>query len=329
MNDNDVFIPQPWLRAAHLQTLLPRMVYRKRQWYGEWEVFALDDGDFIELCWYRIPSPDSHRPLVVLFHGLEGSVDSPYIWQTMDALANQGIDSVVMHFRGCGKTPINRLPRAYHSGDIGDPTAVINALNQRYPNRTLHAIGFSLGGNMLAQLMSHDIAQSISSAAICCAPLDLMSCSQRIDQGFSKLYRRYLLTPLKQKFITKQKRGLFSDSDVLADINVASMESFLEFDDKVTAPLHGFKDVHDYYQRASGKQFLNRIKQPTLIVHAADDPFLGPDVVPQTDEMNSYVCYEQHPHGGHMGFIDYRRGFHSWLPQRLVNWVTEQETTQA
>lgn len=329
MNDNQRFLPRPWLRASHLQTLLPRLIYRKRKWYGTWETFALSDGDFIELCWYQQPAPDSRRPLVILFHGLEGSVDSPYIWQTMETLAEQGFDSVVMHFRGCGKTPINRLPRAYHSGDIGDPKAVIDALAKRYPQRSFHAIGFSLGGNMLAQLMSTDAAEAISSAAICCAPLDLMSCSKRIDHGFSKLYRKYLLTPLKYKFSTKQQRGVFHDWPAMADIDVSTMTSFLEFDDKVTAPLHGFKDAHDYYQRASGKQFLKYIKQPTLIVHADDDPFLGSDVVPQAHEMNNFVHYERQPHGGHMGFVDYQRGFYSWLPKRLVKWVSEQEVEQA
>jgi len=328
MSTIESFNPSAWLRPPHIQTLLPRLVFRRRQWYGQWETFALNDGDFIELCWHPHATPDSQRPLVVLFHGLEGSVDSPYIWQTMEELAEHGIDSVVMHFRGCGKTPINRLPRAYHSGDIGDPTAVIVALRERYPNRSIHTIGFSLGGNMLVQLMSTELADVLTSAAVCCAPLDLMSCSKRIDRGFSRLYRKYLLTPLKQKFTIKQQRGMFKDCTHLNSLDVNKMTSFLEFDDKVTAPLHGFNDVEDYYHRASGKQFLKQVRKPTLIVHANDDPFLGPDVVPHPDEMNPHVTYEKHPHGGHMGFINYQHRFYSWLPTRLVKWVSEKEAEQ-
>lgn len=319
------FVPPLGLANAHVQTLLPRLVGGNRAWSGHWQKIELDDGDFVELCWRKEPDPQSSQPLLVLFHGLEGSVDSPYVWQTMDAAHQLGWNSVVMHFRGCGKRAINRLPRAYHSGDTNDAAFVLNHLHQHYSQMPLYASGFSLGGNMLAQLLTLPIASVIKAATIACAPLDLLSCSERIDRGFSRIYRRYLLTPLKRKVSDKIQQGIIAADSDIAQLNLADMRSFLQFDDVVTAPLHGFTGVHDYYQQASGRQFLADIKVPTLIIHALDDPFLGPRVIPEHTELSDNIDYEISQHGGHMGFMQYRQGrWTSWLPQRLTRFFQQQ-----
>lgn len=313
------FAPPLGLSNPHLQTLWPRVVLPKRPWSGDWQQVELADGDFVDLCWRQRPADNTRRPLLVIFHGLEGSVDSPYVWQTMDSAHALGWNSVVMHFRGCGINGINRLPRAYHSGDTGDAAEVVTQLRQQYPDSALFLAGFSLGGNMLAQLLTTPLADHVSAASIACAPLDLHSCSERIDRGLSRVYRRYLLTPLKQKFNQKRTQNIIGREHPLAELDVEPMRSFFEFDDKVTAPLHGFNGVEDYYRRASGKQFLADIQVPTLILHANDDPFMGAEVVPQPNQLSPTIRYELSPHGGHMGFIQRRQNqWYSWLPERLL-----------
>ena len=319
------FVAPFGLSNPHLQTLTPRILFKPRQWSGHWQPFELADGDFVDLCWRRPPDRCSSKPILLLFHGLEGSVDSPYIWQTMELADALGWQTLVMHFRGCGKSGLNRLPRAYHSGDIGDASAVIDWLQQRFGNARLLTAGFSLGGNMLAQLLANSVSQHLQAAAIACAPLDLHSCSERIDRGLSRIYRRYLLTPLKQKFRLKREQGIIADDHPLANVDTTPMQSFFEFDNDITAPLHGFKNVDDYYHRASGRQFLAHITTPTLIIHAHDDPFMGAAVVPTAKELSAAVTYEVSHHGGHMGFVERKYGrWQSWLPQRLISFLQHQ-----
>lgn len=325
MSEHTHFKPPRGFRNPHLQTLLPRLLFRSRPWSGYWRQFELSDGDFVDLCWYQAPEPDSDKPILLIFHGLEGSVESPYVWQTQQLAANSGWQALVMHFRGCGRSGLNRLPRAYHSGDTGDAEQLINTLRLDYPRAPLLLAGFSLGGNMLAQLLTRTIGQSVTAASICCAPLDLGSCSAKIDKGFSRIYRRYLLSPLKQKFKAKLAAGIMAADHPLANVDVDPMTSFLQFDHCVTAPLHGFSGVNDYYQQASGRQFVPQIEVPTLIVHAADDPFMGPAVIPEADELPAAVRYQCYEHGGHMGFITRQQGqWHSWLPQHILNFLKEQ-----
>ncbi|RUO75993.1 hydrolase [Idiomarina seosinensis] len=320
------FSPPKGFKNPHLQTLLPRVLFRQRPWSGDWQTFELSDGDFVELCWYQKPDNNSTRqPILLLFHGLEGSVESPYIWQTMQLAAKQGWLTLVMHFRGCGQQPINRLPRAYHSGDTGDASEVIQYLACNYSDSPLLVAGFSLGGNMLSQLLTTHSATAVKAATICCAPFNLHACSERIDNGFSRFYRRYLLTPLKQKVTKKISLGIIPQRHPIANLDIKSMTSFFQFDDQVTAPLHGFSNVDDYYQKASGKQFLPEIKTPTLIIHASDDPFMSEAVIPSSKELPASVRYELSARGGHIGFIERHKGqWQSWLPPRLIQFFKEQ-----
>lgn len=325
MTESHPFRPPLGFSNAHLQTLLPRLLFRSRPWAGHWQQFELSDGDFVDLCWYQAPDPSSDKPTLLVFHGLEGSIDSPYVWQTLQLAADCGWQALVMHFRGCGRSGLNRLPRAYHSGDTGDAAELITALTSTNPHSPLLLAGFSLGGNMLAKLLTQEVCQAARAAVISCAPLQLNDCSATIDKGFSRIYRRYLLTPLKQKFQQKLAAGIMPKGHPLAMVNVEPMTSFLQFDHCVTAPLHGFDGVDDYYQRASGRQFLPLIKTPTLIVHAADDPFMGAGVIPAANELAPSVRYELYQHGGHMGFVARQQGqWHSWLPERIITFLKDQ-----
>ncbi|RUO80190.1 hydrolase [Idiomarina tyrosinivorans] len=311
---------------SHIQTLLPRVLFRTPPLEGHWQNVTLTDGDFVELYWQAQKPEQQTGPLVVLFHGLEGGAASPYIWQTLQQCQQQGFNALVMHFRGCGRQPLNRLPRAYHSGDTGDALEVLTYLAKRFPTQPIYLAGFSLGGNMLVKLLAEQPKLPIAAAFVACAPLDLWSCSERIDRGFSRIYRRYLLEPLKQKFEQKVAQGIIPADHPLASVSVKSMRSFFQFDDKVTAPLHGFRSVADYYRRASGRPVLGQINVATRILHAADDPFLGPNVVPKVNELSPTTTYEMAKHGGHMGFIERLDGkLHSWLPSAIAQYFRAKE----
>ncbi len=317
------FIAATGLGNAHLQTLVPRFIRKQALFEPVWETIDTPDGDFLELAWSEDPisaSNNAHdaRPIFVLFHGLEGSFDSPYANGLMHSFANQGWLSVVMHFRGCGPTP-NKLARAYHSGEIYDARQFLELVNQRFPNRPKVAVGISLGGNMLANYLAHFQDQALLNAAtIVSAPLDLSACAQRIEMGFSKVYRRYLLSSMKKNALNKIH--LLEQSLGLTTQHVKTIQRLYQFDDIITAPLHGFKDANDYYQQCSGLQKLNRITIPTQIIHAKDDPFMTHAVIPRFT-LNSNLTYHLFENGGHVGFISGSwRQPQFWLEQALPSY---------
>lgn len=319
---NSDFQPARGCSNCHVQTLLPRIIAGRRKVAGDWEQFNTPDKDFVELFWHRPHTADA--PLLIIFHGLEGSVDSPYAWQMMLKAASSGWNSVVMHFRGCGPT-VNKLARAYHSGDTDDARRLLEQLHQQNPRRPLLAVGYSLGGNMLAKLLGEAPVTGLSAAAVVAAPIDLLACADRINQGFSKVYRNHLLGSLKQKMLTKQETGIIHEQHELSDLNIAQLTNFYEFDDLVTAPLHGFDGVDDYYQRASSRPLLTNVNVPLLMIHAADDPFMTPAVIPSERELSPTITYELSQHGGHMGFVSWQQGrFWHWLPDRVQGFLQQQ-----
>lgn len=318
------FKPPFGLSNCHVQTLLPRLIAGARKIDGRWQQWPTPDGDFVELFWHPAETLSATAPLMVIFHGLEGSVDSPYAWQMMEAAEQQGWQSVVMHFRGCGPTA-NRLPRAYHSGDTGDARALLADLHAQHPERQLFCVGYSLGGNMLVKLLGEQHPPGIAAAVAVAAPIDLAACAGRIDQGFSKVYRNHLLGSLKTKFTLKQQLGTIAPDHQLGQVNMAGLRNFYQFDDQVTAPLHGFDGVDDYYQRASARPHLGAIQTPLLMIHAADDPFMSAEVIPTAAELSTSTTYELSEHGGHMGFVGWRNGrFWDWLPDRIIQYFLEQ-----
>ncbi|WP_417607015.1 hydrolase [Oceanimonas baumannii] len=309
------FQPSWWARHAHLQTILARYLHRTRQPYRN-ERLELPDGDFVDLSW-ATPLQDESRPLVVLFHGLEGSVQSHYVQGMMAVLHSTGWQPVLMHFRGCSGEP-NRLLRAYHSGETEDPAFLINTLRQRFPDRPMAAIGYSLGGNMLVNYLARYRNNPLSTAIVISAPLQLAACADRINRGTSRIYQRYLLNRMKQNWQRKLARhpaaGIRND--------IYAIHSLREFDHCLTAPLHGFTDADEYYRRCSGLPRLPDIVTPTLILHAADDPFMTDAVIPEADALPPAITYELSRHGGHVGFMQgppWRPRY--WLEQRVPAWL--------
>jgi len=310
------FRPHPLLAGAHAQTLFPFFWRRHRRPAWQPERLELPDGDFVDLCHLG----DGDGPRVCLFHGLEGCVDSHYIGGLARRLARAGLRVTFMHFRGCSGVP-NRLARAYHSGDTGDIAGLVGVLKQREPGTPLGAVGFSLGANATLRYLAERGDEAAFAAAVAVSPpMRLAVAASRIDRGFSRLYQAYLLDRMKRSTRARAQRldGLPVDLD-----RMEASRSFRAFDDCVTAPLHGFRDVDDYYSRSSAAAWLARVRTPALVLHARDDPFLGPDGVPDPAGLPANVTFEVSGRGGHVGFIGMDRwGLpRRWLEQRIPDWL--------
>lgn len=306
-----------WARNPHLQTILAKYLHRARQ-PCQTERLELPDGDFVDLAW-GTPRLEPHRPLVVLFHGLEGNIESHYAQGMMAALYRRGWQPVLMHFRGCSGEP-NRHLQAYHSGATEDPRHVLDTLRQRFPDRPMAAIGYSLGGNMLVNYLAEQPRTPLCAAAVISAPLHLSACADRINRGFSRLYQHYLLARMKHNW--RQRLGRHPHHRWAG--NLDHIRSLRQFDDLVTAPVHGFRNAEDYYRRCSGLFRLSRLATPTLILHAADDPFMNDAVIPDADLLPPAVTYELSRHGGHVGFMagaPWRPSY--WLEQRIPEWLEQ------
>jgi predicted alpha/beta-fold hydrolase len=285
------------------------------------EVLALPDGDFADLTWTEKPSSDNKKPIIVLLHGLHGSKNSHYIKGMFQRIIEKGWIGVLIHFRGCSGRP-NRFSYSYHCGYTDDIHYFTSQLEIRYPHCDLGIIGYSLGGNVLAKYLSEDTSSPYKAAAIVCAPLHLASCSDKIGQGSSKIYQKYLVDMLKDA--TREKIAL----DLVNHITIPALNSITtlrEFDNAVTAPLHGFKDANDYYNRASARDLLPKVTIPCLIIHAKDDPFLCHNTVTDLSALPDNITFEISTHGGHVGFIagsnitkpEY------WLESRIPNFLQD------
>lgn len=307
-----------WLRGGHLQTIWPLLrkgsvpPYRRERW-------DTPDGDFIDVDW-TMQRPDT--PLVILFHGLEGSSRSHYARALMRQVAARGWRGAVVHFRGCSGEP-NNTRRAYHSGDSAEIDWVLRRMAQRHPAAPRYAAGVSLGGNALLRWLGErgdDARGIIGAAASVCAPLDLHLCGRALERGFSKLYTQHFLASLKPRAFHKHARW----PDLLEPARVAKARTLYEFDDAVTAPLHGFRDADDYWTRASAKPVLMGIALPTLVLNARNDPFVPLAALPGANEVSAAVTLELPDEGGHVGFVSGPFPGHlDWLPRRLLDWFAE------
>ena len=313
---NDRFTPAWWLPGPHLQTLWPVLFRRRAPVHARRERLELPDGDFLDLLW----NDAGDGPLVLVLHGLEGSVQSHYASGLLAALSRGGYRFVFMHFRGCSGRP-NRLPRGYHSGDTGDLGRVIDHIEARTGAPPAAAVGFSLGGNVLLKALGEQGKDSVLRSAVAVSvPFLLNDCAERLNHGLSRLYRNHLLHRLRFSYRTK-----FRQIPSPLDVDVERLLTFREFDDRVTAPLHGFGGVDHYYGSASSRQYIPRITVPTLIIHAADDPFMWPRTVPEPGELPSQVQLELSRHGGHVGFVAGRFPWRPvyWLEQRVMRHLEE------
>lgn len=303
-----------WLSNPHLQTLGAKIFQRKKIITYP-EILTLPDGDFVELAWTETPQHQNTKPIVVVLHGLEGSKNSHYARSILSTIKTNGWIGLLMHFRGCGQQS-NRLANSYHSGDTRDIFYLTTQLQQRFKHCQFSALGFSLGGNVLTKYLAKYPDNPYQAAAVICAPLDLASCSERINSGFSRVYQKYLLDMLKASALKKIKAQLISH---ICTAKLKAIETIKEFDEKITAPLNGFSDAMDYYQQASGKTTIQEIKQPCLFIHASDDPFLNHQQTLPKEPLPAHLTFEISSKGGHVGFITGKNPFKPkfWLEQRV------------
>ena len=315
-------VPPWWLRgsgswAGHAQTIWTALyakpcsgthpTYRRERW-------LTPDQDFIDIDWLDtgtdnpntanvVNTANSHRPLLVAFHGLEGSSQSHYALAMADWCAQNHWAYAVPHFRSCSGE-INRAPRFYHMGDYSEIDWILQRMRKRHPG-PVFAMGSSLGGNALvrwAQEAQTQAQQTVNAIASVCTPLDLVANAVNMDRGFCRwAYTGMFLRSMKKKIVIKHRQypGLF---DMQATLQA---KSFAEFDATFTAPVHGFKSNLDYWIRSSVKSRLDQICIPALILNTRNDPFIPQDCLPHTLHNKYLTCWFPQ-NGGHLGFTNGR-----------------------
>jgi predicted alpha/beta-fold hydrolase len=303
-----------WLPGGHAQTIWPLLIkpqplkLRRERW-------ETPDGDFIDVD--HLDGPPN-APLLVLFHGLEGSAQSHYALSTAQACRKAGWRLALPHFRGCSGE-LNRMPRSYHSGDSEEINWILRRLQVANQGRTIHAAGVSLGGNALLKWAGErgaSAAEVVTGVAAICAPLDLAACGHHLARGFNRVYTRHFLNTMRVISAARLQQfpGLFDEAKMRAAVNLH------QFDDAVTAPVHGFAGADDYWARSSAKPWLKSIAIPSLTVNAKNDPFLPASYLPKASEVSPFVRLEHPAEGGHVGFVSGPfPGNLDWLAQRLLH----------
>jgi predicted alpha/beta-fold hydrolase len=314
-----------WLPGGHLQTIYPatcigkpEVAYRRERWHAP-------DDDFVDIDFV---DGTPNRPFIVLFHGLEGSSNSHYARALMAHIAALGWSGAVPHFRGCSGE-LNLAPRFYHSGDAQEVDWILRRLAAYGKNRgasKFYATGVSLGGNALLRWLgeSQHQAEIVDAACAVSAPLDLAAGGAALSRGVNLIYTRLFLQTLKPKCVQKltQFPDLFDRETMLQARNL------YEFDNIVTAPLHGYSNTDDYWHRASAKHVLQDITLPTLLLNARNDPFLPAHYLPRT--ASRHVTLDYPAQGGHVGFATgVLPGQLDWLPQRIIRFLQGDPTRNA
>lgn len=317
-----------WLIGGNSQTIWPALF--SKRFHGPVPSFTRErwttpDGDFVDVDWLdEAPGArhvdDPTKPLLVLFHGLEGSSASHYAQAFAHWARENGWRFAVPHFRGCSGE-LNLAPRAYHSGDFEEIGWMLARIRSQHQG-AIAAVGVSLGGNALlrwAEEAGESAAAIVKAVGAVSSPIDLTAGGRAIGTGFNRqVYTRMFLHTMKPKALRKlaQHPGLFDSDRLLA------ARTLYEFDDVFTAPLHGFRNTDDYWLRGSAKPHLRRIRIPTLVLNARNDPFVPAHCLPQQREVGEFVTLWQPPHGGHVGFPGGRWPGHVLtLPERVMGWI--------
>lgn len=321
-----------WLPGGHLQTIWRKLVsapqllrHRKR--------IELADGDFIDVDFAHAADASEQstlKPLVFLLHGLAGCSGSPYILAMQTLLQKSGYDSVAMNLRGCSGE-FNRLAQAYHSGCSPDVEEVVTSLLAALAeNRQLVVIGYSLGANVLVKWLSETPHHGRVAAAVSVSnPFELALCCGRMNSGAAYWYGRYFLNRLRRDLKTKEAAfksyGRDDQVKIIRQLGpLDGLRTLWDFDDAVTAPLHGFNGARDYYDRCSSRQFLPAVTVPTLLIHGHNDPIIPPQALPLVSELPLHIRREVLAAGGHVGFA--ADGQPHWLEHRILDFI---ELTQS
>lgn len=319
--DHSSYHAPSWLPGGHLQTIFPALFRRVTRVTTRTERLELADGDFIDMEW----AERGQDRLAILSHGLEGEVRAGYLQGMAAALVKRGWDVLAWSFRGCGGTP-NRLPILYHSGATGDLHAVVSHAIANHPAGAIDLIGFSMGGNLTLKYLGEaapDLSPRLHRAVAFSVPCDLACSSRQLSLPSNRIYMERFLRPLRMK--VRAKARMFPDLMERLDLtNLDRIRTFREFDDRFTAPLHGFRDAADYWERSSSRQFLPHIALPTLLVNALNDPFLGPACYPHEEAAASPSFHFESPQtGGHVGFPAFGTNGEYWSESRALEFLDQ------
>jgi uncharacterized protein len=304
------YAPPPFLFNGHLETIYPALLRQVSAVPYQRERILTPDDDFLDLDWLKT----GRERLVIISHGLEGNSHRPYVQGMARAFAHQGFDVLAWNYRGCSGMP-NRQIRFYHSGATDDlHTIITHAVSHGYPK--IYLIGFSLGGNLTLKYLGEKGKDTpVSKAVVFSVPLHLQSSCEKISELSNFLYAHRFLRSLKKKI----KEKALMRSDLPLD-PLPAIKTLLEFDDQYTAPLHGFANAHDYYEKSSSLYFLGQIAVPSLIVNAANDPFLSAACYPDMNQWSQAVTFEKPVRGGHVGFARWSGLY--WSEERALGFIT-------
>ena len=315
---NSNYQPSKWLLNSHLETIIPGLFRKVSDVNYIRERINTPDDDFLDIDWVK----NNSKRLVIISHGLEGNSDRPYMKGMAKIFADNNYDVIAWNFRGCGGE-VNRQIRFYHSGVSDDLDIVIqHAINQGY--KSINLIGFSLGGNLTLKYLGEQQNQTpkeLKKVVVFSVPLNLHGSSKEISKAHNILYAKRFLKRLKKKI---REKAVLMPSKLLTD-GLSKINSLIDFDDKYTAPLHGYKDAIDYYTKCSSINFLKDIKIPTLIVNALNDSFLSKECYPHTQlEQHLYIYFETPNRGGHCGFPGKDQSGYFWSERRALDFILEE-----
>lgn len=320
MNRSDSFKPAWWCPGAHTQTIAGRFLRTAPALSLSRHRLEMNDGDFLDLDWL---AGAEDAPLVIVLHGLEGSSQAPYVLSFLGQIRRKNWRAAAVNFRGCSGHP-NRLKMTYHSGKTEDLDFLIHHFTREKANTPIFLVGYSIGGNILLKWLGEqgeNARQKVQKAAAISVPYDLTEAARILDRGFNReVYTRSLLATLKRKALHKEK--LFPG--ILNSEKVKRCRTFEIFDREVTAPLNGFRDEKDYWQRSSSRHYLKHIRVETLLIHAEDDPFFPGALVPVGEIRDSgHLTIVMPAKGGHVGFLSGAWPWQqdSWLEKTLISFL--------
>lgn len=318
INKVNSYSPPLFLRNGHLQSIYPSLFRKLDAGFYQRERIETPDDDFLDLDW----SKNGHDKLAIISHGLEGNSHRAYVAGMVKALNNTGWDTLAWNYRSCSGEP-NRQLRSYHNGVTDDLDTVIHHALNSSSYRSVALIGFSMGGNLTLVYLgqqSDRILHKIKAAVVFSAPCDLKASSEELAKFKNRIYMKRFLKMLHHKIKAKMKVM----PDAINDDNFYQIKNFKDFDDRYTAPIHGFKNAEDYWRKCSSKQFIPSIKIPTLIVNAQNDPFLAGGCYPiEESNKNNYVWLEMPAHGGHVGFVEFNRQHIYWSEKRTIQFLND------
>ncbi|MEW6531058.1 MAG: alpha/beta fold hydrolase [Thermodesulfobacteriota bacterium] len=310
------YVPPRFFANAHVQTIYPTLLRRVRGIQYARERIDTPDGDFVDLDTSKVGAEKA----AIILHGLEGDSSRAYILGMARALNRKGWDALAFNFRGCSGES-NRTLRFYHSGETGDLQTVISHVIEKGGYTCLALVGFSLGGNVILKYLGErgqELSGRIWKAVVFSVPCDLASCSVKLGEPRNRIYMKRFLRMLRAK--VRMKMELMPD--LIDDDGYDLITNFKEYDDRYTAPMFGFKDAYDYWEKASSKPFLRNIAVPTLMVNAADDPFLAKECYPVEEAQHNPALFLEIPkNGGHVGFVAFNRDWEYWSESRALQFL--------